>query len=125
MPMTSEEAVRQHLLDRLRSCDEEDDAEYLAEELNASFLKQKVHDLNRWAAGWKKWIWAVALAFCFVIMLVPVATDLGESITFGGVAMLVGLLTIIHHWQRKKAIYEILTVMADPEYEPESLFTEI
>ena len=123
--MTSEEAVRQHLLDRLRSCDEEDGAEYLAEELDASFLKQKVRDLNRWAAGWKKWIWAVALAFCFVIMLVPVATDLGESITFGGVGMLVGLLAIIHQWQRKKAIYEILTVMADPEYEPESLFTEI
>ena len=123
--MTSEEAVRQHLLDRLRSCDEEDGAEYLAEELDASFLKQKVRDLNRWAAGWKKWIWAVALAFCFVIMLVPVATDLGESITFGGVAILVALLAIIHQWQRKKAIYEILTVMADPEYEPESLFTEI
>ena len=113
------------LLDRLRSCDEEDDAEYLAEELDASFLKQKVRDLNRWATGWKKWIWVVALAFCFVIMLVPVATDLGESITFGGVAILVALLAIIHQWQRKKAIYEILTVMADPEYEPESLFTEI
>ena len=123
--MTSEEAVRQHLLDRLRSCDEEDDAEYLAEELDASFLKQKVRDLDRWATGWKKWIWVVALAFCFVIMLVPVATDLGESITFGGVAILVALLAIIHQWQRKKAIYEILTVMADPEYEPESLFTEI
>ena len=58
-------------------------------------------------------------------MLVPVATDLGESITFGGVAILVALLAIMHQWQRKKAIYEILTVMADPEYEPESLFTEI
>jgi NADH:ubiquinone oxidoreductase subunit B-like Fe-S oxidoreductase len=123
--MNSESAVRQHLLDRLRRLNEEDDAEYLAEELDASFLKQKVRDLNRWAAGWKKWIWAVALAFCFVIMLVPVATDLGESITFGGVAILVALLAIIHQWQRKKAIYEILTVMADPEYEPESLFTEI
>lgn len=53
--MTSEEAVRQHLIDRLQNYDQEG-AEWLDGGLDKAFLERRLGELNSWKDGWKKWI---------------------------------------------------------------------
>lgn len=116
--MTPENAVRRHLLDRLRRLDE-DDAEHLAEELDASFLKQRVRKFHWWMTGVRKWMLFGYFAVMFLMALAPVASDLGASFTLIGFGSIIAVMGSLFSWQRKKVIYEILAVMADPEYEPE------
>ena len=46
----------------------------------------------------------------------PVASEVGVGV-LGGTGYFFGLIAIINQWRRKKTIYEILAVMADPERE--------
>lgn len=48
---------------------------------------------------------------------VPVASEFGVGVVLGGTGYFLGLIAIINQWRRKKTIYEILAVMADPERE--------
>lgn len=111
--MTTEEATRQYLLQLLRQYDKQD-AEYLAEELDAAYLQQRLSELDTWATGWRKSIWGILAALGLVIMVLPVATNLGDEFFFAGVAVWLGELTMIYSWQRKKRVYRILAVMANP-----------
>lgn len=116
--MSSNDAVRQYLLDQLRRYEEED-AEYLAEELDASLLKQRLSRFNRW--GWTQLSFAVIFVSALVMMVVPIFSATGDSVSLGGAAFLFALLVLVNRWERKKMIYEILALLADPEYQPESL----
>jgi uncharacterized membrane protein len=120
--MNSESAVRQHLLDRLRRHNE-DDAEHLEEELDASFLKQRVRENNWWATGWRRWVLVGWLTAMFIMALAPIfASGLGASFTVIGFGNVIAVLSMVYPWQQKKVVYEILAVMADPEYEPKDVY---
>ena len=114
--MTSEEAVRQHLIDRLQNYDQEG-AEQLDGGLDKAFLERRLGELNSWKDGWKKWIWIVAFTLGLAMLYAPVASEVGVGVVLGGAGYFFGLIAIINQWRRKKTIYEILAVMADPERE--------
>lgn len=114
--MTSEEAVRQHLIDRLQNYDQEG-AERLDGSLDKAFLERRLGELNSWKDGWKKWIWIVAFTLGLAMLYAPVASEVGVGVVLGGAGYFFGLIAIINQWRRKKTIYEILAVMADPERE--------
>jgi len=112
--MTSEEAVRQHLINRLQHYDREG-AKRLAGGLDKAFLERRLDELNSWKDGWKKWIWIVAFTLGIAMLLAPLASEVGVGVALGGAGYFFGLIAIINQWRRKKTIYEILAVMANPE----------
>ena len=114
--MTSGEAVRQHLIDRLQNYDQEG-AERLDGGLDKAFLERRLGELNSWKDRWKKWIWIVAFTLGLAMLYAPVASEVGVGVVLGGAGYFFGLIAIINQWRRKKTIYEILAVMADPERE--------
>ncbi len=114
--MTSEEAVRQHLINRLQHYDQEG-AEQLAGDLDQAFLERRLDELNSWKDGWKKWIWIVAFTLGVAMLCAPLASEVGVGVGLGGAGYFFGLIAVINQWRRKKTIYEILAVMADPERE--------
>jgi len=114
--MTSEEAVRQHLIGRLQRYDQEG-AERLADGLDQAFLERRLSELNSWKEGWKKWIWILAFTVGIAMLVAPIASEAGVGVALGGTGYFLGLIAVINQWGRKKAIYEILAVMVDPERE--------
>ena len=114
--MTSEEAVRQHLIDRLQHYDQEG-AERLTGGLDPAFLKRRLKELESWKEGWKKWIWIFAITLGIAMLCAPFASEVGVGAALGGAGYFFGLIAIINQWRRKKTIYEILAVMADPRQE--------
>jgi len=117
--MSSEDAVRRHLLRKLRSYDP-DAAERLSDDFNAEDLKQRLRSTNYWATGWRKWIWIITIAVSLFMMVSPVASEeIGAELVMSGVAILMGVVAVANRWRQKRAIYETLAVLADPGYEPE------
>jgi len=114
--MTSEEAVRRHLIDRLQHYDQEG-AERLAGGLDQAFLERRLDELNSWKDGWKKWIWIVAFTLGIAMLCAPLASEVGVGVSLGGAGYFFGLIAVINQWRRKKTIYEILAVLADPRQE--------
>ena len=52
------------------------------------------------------------------MLVAPVASEaIGGQAALGGTGYFLGLIAVINQWRRKKTIYEILAVMADPERE--------
>jgi hypothetical protein len=80
--MTSEEAVRQHLIDRLQNHDQEG-AERLDGGLDKAFLERRLGGLDSWKDGWKKWIWIVAFTLGLAMLSVPVASEVGVGVLGG------------------------------------------
>jgi hypothetical protein len=120
--MTPEDAVRRHLLTKLEQYDPEA-AEHLSGDFDAAYLKRRLQDTTYWATGWRKWIWIVALTVGLTMLVSPIVTeDIGASAALGGVGFVMSITGAATRWQRKRALYETLTILADPAYEPESPF---
>jgi hypothetical protein len=116
--MTPEDAVRERLLRKLRGHDPEA-ANRLSDDLDADYLKHRLAETNRWATGWWKWVWIVAIAGGLAMLVAPLASDgPGVGVALGGTGMLMGLVTVVTQWRRKRELYEMLAVLADPTYEP-------
>ena len=92
--MTSEEAVRQHLIDRLQNYDQEG-AERLDGGLDKAFLERRLGELNSWKDGWKKWIWIVAFTPGLAMLGAPVASEVGVGVVLGGAGYFFGLIAIL------------------------------
>ncbi len=118
--MSAADAARTHLLDKLRRHDP-DVAKQLSDNLDASLLKRRLGELRRWATGWRKWIWIIAIAVGLGFLAAPVATErIGEGGALGGMGWLMGITAMGIQWRRKCEIYELLTILADPEFEAET-----
>jgi uncharacterized membrane protein YjjP (DUF1212 family) len=112
--MSTEEAVRSHLLNRLESCDP-NVASRLSENLDADLVERRMEELNQWQSGWKKWLLILAFVACLATLIAPLASNVGASMSIGGFAGFAALLSGIHRWREKKSIYELLFIVAQPE----------
>ena len=120
--MSPEEAVRRHLLTKLRQYDPEA-AEHLSGGLDASYLKDRLRATAYWTTGWRKWIWIVAFAVGLFLMAAPVVSEEVEaSAALGALTYFLGIMEMANRWRRKRALYETLAILAEPAYEPESPF---
>lgn len=116
--MTPKDAVRRHLLAKLRHYDSEA-AEHLSGGLDAAYLKDRLRATARWTTGWRKWIWIVAFAVGMFLMAASVASeDVEASAALGVMIYFMGIMEMANRWRRKRALYETLTILADPTYEP-------
>jgi hypothetical protein len=117
--MSSEDAVREHLLRKLQRYDPEA-ADRLSEGLDAEYLKDRLRATAYWATGWRKGIWIVALAVGLFLMAAPVASeDVEAGAALGAMTYVMGIVRMANRWHRKRALYETLAILSDPEYEPE------
>ena len=116
--MTPKDAVRRHLLTKLRHYDSEA-AEHLSGGLDAAYLKDRLRATGGWVTGWRKWIWIVAFAVGMFLMAASVASeDVEASAALGVMIYFMGIMEMANRWRRKRALYETLTILADPTYEP-------
>lgn len=117
--MIPEDAVREHLLRKLQRYDPEA-ADRLSEGLDAEYLKRRLRATVYWATGWRKGIRIVAITAGLALMIAPVASEtIGTGAALSGTALLLGLIAVGTQWHRKRALYETLAILSDPEYEPE------
>jgi len=120
--MIPEDAVRRHLLTKLEQYDPEA-AEHLSGDFDAAYLKRRLQDTTYWATGWRKWIWIVAITVGLTMLISPIVTeDIGATATLGGVGFIMSISGLATRWQRKRALYETLAILADPAYEPDGVF---
>lgn len=117
--MAPEDAVREHLLRKLQRYDPEA-ADRLSEGLDAEYLRRRLRATAYWATGWRKGIWIVAFAVGLFLIAAPVVSEEVEaSATLGAMAYFMGIMGMANRWHRKRALYETLAILSDPEYEPE------
>jgi len=64
----------------------------------------------------------VAVTVGLTMLIVPLAAEaLDASVTLGGMAIFLGLTAVTTQWRRKRALYETLTILADPAHEPDGV----